>query len=404
MILGVRGQLSKLSGEEMGAVLVCMRQSIDRLELEFAELAAAFAATDEWEQQGSVSPIHWLRYNCKMAGGAAADRICVGEQVAALPHSAEALADGRIGFAHLALLARTQEAVAGNGRSLDEGRLLVEAQRLSVKQFRDACHHARHAADAEGVARDEADAVEARFLELKPNEDGSLFIRGFLDSAGGAALRTALEPLARPSGRDDDRLRERRLADALVELAGHALDSGTLPNRGGQRPHLTVTASFETVKGLLGAPAAEMEFSLPISTRIVERLACDCSLTRVLLDSQSMVIDIGREQRIITGSRRRALVARDRHCRWPGCDRPAGWTNAHHLVHWIHGGSSDLNNQVLLCHRHHWMVHEGGWQLVKGESGELVTIPPQYGRGPTVSWEESPAWRPPGEVPSLLGA
>src|ERR1700738_1908439 len=122
MILGVGGQLSKLSAEEMGAVLVCLRQSIDRLELEFAELAAAFAAHDEWDQQGSVSPIHWLRHKCKMAGGAAADRICVGEQVAALPHSAEALADGRIGFAHIALLARTQEALTGNGRSLDEAR------------------------------------------------------------------------------------------------------------------------------------------------------------------------------------------------------------------------------------------------------------------------------------------
>ena len=371
-------------------MLVCLRQSIDRLELEFAELAAAFAATDEWEQQGSVSPIHWLRYNCKMAGGAAADRICVGEQIDNLPCSAEALTDGRIGFTHVALMARTQEAVSGNGRSLDEGRLLREAERLSVKQFRDACHHARHAADPEGAAADEADAVGARFLELKPNEDGSLYIKGFLDSIGSAALRTALEPLARPSGKDDDRRRERRLADALVELTSHALDGGSLPSRGAQRPHLTVTASYDTVLGKLGAPAADMEFSLPISTRIVERLACDCNLTRVLLNSDSMVIDVGREKRIITGSRRRALVARDKHCRWPGCDRPAAWTNAHHLVHWIHGGTSDLDNQVLLCYRHHWMVHEGGWRLVKGEGGSLIAIPPAYAID---SWTRGPGLR-----------
>ena len=390
MILGVGGQLSKLSAEEIGGVLVCLRQSIDRLELEFAELAAAFAATDEWEQQGSVSPIHWLRYNCKMAGGAAADRICVGEQIDNLPCSAEALTDGRIGFTHVALMARTQEAVSGTGRSLDEGRLLREAERLSVKQFRDACHHARHAADPEGAAADEADAVGARFLELKPNEDGSLYIKGFLDSIGSAALRTALEPLARPSGKDDDRRRERRLADALVELTSHALDGGSLPSRGAQRPHLTVTASYDTVLGKLGAPAADMEFSLPISTRIVERLACDCNLTRVLLNSDSMVIDVGREKRIITGSRRRALVARDKHCRWPGCDRPAAWTNAHHLVHWIHGGTSDLDNQVLLCYRHHWMVHEGGWRLVKGEGGSLIAIPPAYAID---SWTRGPGLR-----------
>ena len=123
---------------------------------------------------------------------------------------------------------------------------------------------------------------------------------------------------------------------------------------------------------------------------IVERFACDCSLTRVLVDSDSMVIDVGREKRILTGSRRRALVARDKHCRWPGCDRPASWTNAHHLVHWIHGGTSDLDNQVLLCYRHHWMVHEGGWQVMNAEDGNLIAIPPTYAidswtRGPGMS-------------------
>src|SRR6185437_16504063 len=99
----------------------------------------------------------------------------------------------------------------------------------------------------------------------------SLLISGVLDPVGGAAVRTALEPLARRSGAHDDRDLERRQADALVELA-----SG-----GGSQAQLQVTSSVETLLGLAGAPAAEVEFSLPVSSRVVERLACDCSVTRV---------------------------------------------------------------------------------------------------------------------------
>jgi hypothetical protein len=168
----------------------------------------------------------------------------------------------------------------------------------------------------------------------------------------------------------------------------HALDSGLLPQQGSQRTALQVTTSLETLLGLCGAPAAEMEFSLPISAKAVERLACDCSVTRILLDSDSMVIDVGRAKRTVSGPTRKALNARDRHCVWPGCDRPVTWTSGHHLWHWIHGGTSDPRNLALLCYRHHWNVHEGNWQIVRTEDG-FITIPPPTGfeppaRGPDV--------------------
>jgi hypothetical protein len=203
-------------------------------------------------------------------------------------------------------------------------------------------------------------------------------LSGVLDAFGGAALRTALEPLAHKSGEHDKRERGQRLADALVELAS-----------GGPHPaSIQVTSSVETLLGLAGAAAADMEFSLPISSKIVERLACDCSVTRVLLDSESAVIDVGRAKRVVSGPARRALTARDGTCRWPGCDRPASWTAAHHVVHWIHGGTTDLDNLILLCHRHHWMVHEGKWQLVRSDDGRMLAIPP------TVRFGMAPASRP----------
>ena len=383
--------LVELSGEQLGAELVGLRHLVDLLEVEFAKLASRFAETDEWDDGGFYSPIHWIRVNCHLGGGAASDRITVGEQLDQLPLSSVALEEGGIGFGHLALLARTSEAVSEAPRALDEGRLLAKGLELTVTDFRKACQRERHAADPDGFAKDERETAEERKLTISSFEDGGLFLKGVFDPAGGAAIRNALEPLARKGGKDDWRPREQRLADALVELAGHALDSGVIPDRGSQRAHLQVTTSLETLLSRVGAPAADLELSLPISSMCVERLACDCNVTRILLDADSMVIDVGRTERRIKGATRKALNHRDRHCRWPGCDRPASWSQGHHLKHWIDGGQSDLANLVLLCHRHHWMVHEGRWQIVKREDGGYLTIPPpyrvdQWARGPGRTW------------------
>jgi hypothetical protein len=360
--------------------MVRLRNSIDLLEVAFSSMACDFARTDQYDQEGYDSPISWIKENCHMAGGAAADRVCVGQQLGLMDESSIALATGEIGFAHLALIARTSAAV---GERLDERKLLRQASNLSVAEFRTKCLHARHIADPEGYVDEEKQGVEARALTLTNTDEGVVLINGILDKVGGAALRTALEPLAKRAGKDDNRDRERRLADALVDLSMHALDTGLVP----QRTHMQVTTSLETLLGLCGAPAAELEFSLPISAKAVERLACDCSVTRILLGSDSTVIDVGRARRVISGPQRKALAVRDRGCIWPGCDRPASWTSGHHLAHWIRGGPTDLPNLVLLCYRHHWMVHEGDWQIVRTDDGRILTIPPttqfqQLPRGP----------------------
>jgi len=129
-----------------------------------------------------------------------------------------------------------------------------------------------------------------------------------------------------------------------------------------------------------------MEFSLPISAKAVERLACDCAVTRIILGSDSTVIDVGRARRTVSGPQRKALKVRDGGCTWPGCDRPVSMTEGHHIVHWVQNGPGDLPNLTLLCYRHHWMVHEGGWQIVRTADSRVLTIPPppfgQLPRGP----------------------
>lgn len=353
-----------------GASLSIDLQELSRcrnlIELKFSEMAAAFAATEEYDRQGSYSPVHWIRQNCHLTVAAAADRVTVGKHLATLPQFTEAMEEGEIGFAHLALIARESQALSESGSNLqfDEAPLLDKAV-VTVGRFRNFCHQ-RHANDPVAYAADQADKVVARSLELSTGEGGMVWVRGILDPEGGCMLRAALEPLAHSNGAGDHRKKDRRLADALVELAQH-----------GQRTTLQVTTTLDSLLDRTGAPAADVEFGLPISAASVQRLACDCNVTRILLDSDSLVIEVGRSRRVISPAQEKALRVRDRTCRWPGCDRPASFTAGHHLVHWAKGGRTDLSNLVLLCHRHHWMVHEGGWQIVRRADGEYLVMPPQ---------------------------
>lgn len=354
-----------------GEDLVELRHHIDALELEFSRRASAFAEGVQWDDEGFNTPLDWLRINCHMTSTAASDRLAVGERLPELQRSVRAMDAGEIGFAHLAVMARTANSIRGE---FDEAMLLDLAQENSPGKFHFKCMHYRHAVNAVQYAQEQEKLFEGRALRLSTAEDGCLLISGILDPVGGAAVRSVLEPLARASGEHDDRSLEQRFADAFEEAL-----------TGKQRVSMQVTASLETLLGLVGAPGAENEFTLPISSKTVERWACDCSLTRVLMQD-SVVIDVGRSERTVKGPRRRALIARDRHCQWPGCERPAARCDVHHIVLWMFGGDGAIENQVLLCRRHHRLAHEGRWQLVKTDDGRLLPIAPTvtfgYPRGP----------------------
>jgi HNH endonuclease len=91
---------------------------------------------------------------------------------------------------------------------------------------------------------------------------------------------------------------------------------------------------------------------------------------------------VGRTSRVVSAAQRAALVVRDGGCAVPGCDRPPGWCEAHHLVHWLHGGPTDLENLALLCRAHHRAVHEGGWRLGRDPDGRLTSTPPHRKQRP----------------------
>lgn len=373
----VHRQRGERGGPRLREELLMLRRACDLIELEHSSVAAELERCGPGEWEGAASAWDWIRHSTRTSGAVASRALAVGRMEHRITDSTEAMLEGRIGFGHLALVASTLEGLAAAGREhhLDEERLLQQAEEHSVGRFSHDCVQARHMADAEAMKGEHRERIRNRRLEFIPCGDGGVAIRALLDEVGGATLRTALEPLARPNGFGDSRTRERRLADALIELASHVLDQGSLPKHHSQRPHLQVTASVETLMGLAGAPAAELEFSTPITAEALRRIACDSSLFRVLVSAESAVLDVGRARRMPSAGTRRAVAARDQHCVWPGCDRRAYWSSFHHVQHWGENGPTELGNVVLCCYRHHELVHEGGWKMVRTDEG-VVVVPP----------------------------
>jgi hypothetical protein len=150
-----------------------------------------------------------------------------------------------------------------------------------------------------------------------------------------------------------------RRHDALGEICRQWLDRGDRPSVAGERPHVTVTVASDALKDDARA-ASEMDHVGPIDAEAARRLACDASIMRVVMSGTSQPLDVGRRTPVIPPPMRRAVMVRDRHCRFPGCDRPQTWCDAHHVVHWADGGPTALPNLLLLCRRHHRLIHQRG--------------------------------------------
>ena len=179
-----------------------------------------------------------------------------------------------------------------------------------------------------------------------------------------------------PPAFDDHRSAAQRRADALVEAARRLLDGGDLPQRAGQKPHLLVNVDLSTLSQQPHSQAADLEWTQPIPAETARRLACDCSVTPLLKGAESHQVEAGRASRVISPSMRRALHARDKTCRFPGCDIPAAWTDGHHIQHWADGGPTEMWNVMLFCRRHHMRFHEGGFRLVPRDGGFAIVEPP----------------------------
>lgn len=217
----------------------------------------------------------------------------------------------------------------------------------------------------DGELQSEQDLAK-RFVALSQPMDAGVGVfeyRLTLDVEGKAILEAAVGPLSAPrpiEGERDLRPAEQRRGDALIEVVRRAMSSGeSVPTTA--KAQLFVSVDYDVLaSGLRGAGSTIGGTDSPtlLAPETVRRLACDASLIPLVLGTETEVIDWGRQKRLFTPAQTKRLWLRDGGCTFPACTAPALSCDAHHLVHWADGGSSDLGNAALLCGHHHTIVHQ----------------------------------------------
>ena len=171
-----------------------------------------------------------------------------------------------------------------------------------------------------------------------------------------------------------------RRADALGDICRFFLDHQHDHRGGRHRPHLNVVVDFEDLAA--GRPGRFVDGS-SLSGPATGRLACDAAVHRAVVEGLSTILDYGTATRTIPTPLWNALVVRDEHCRFPGCDRPPSWCDGHH-VRWVeHGGPTRLADLVLACRRHHQLLHTPGWRAHLDDDGTFSVTHPYGGVGTT---------------------
>jgi hypothetical protein len=352
--------LSSLSPVAVEDDLFELMRDAEALEGQILRRLAVVDRHRTFERDGHLSTVSWLADRFRLSRGRAAELVRVARALERMPATRQAFADGEISSSSVRMLVEARgvhpEAFA------ESEELLVEAAwSLSVRQLQVAVGHWKQLADErQGVGDDDLHA--RRSLHVSATIFGMVRVDGDLDPETGESLLTALRAVMdaeiRSADGEDRRTPAERRADALGEICGSYLKRSDRSQVSGERPHVTVTVDLEALRG--GSGRSELDHVGPVAAGTARRLACDASVSRVVLKGKSEPIDVGRQTPVVPAALRRAVVIRDRYCRFPGCDRPHSWCDAHHIVHWADGGATALSNLVLLCRRHHRMLHERG--------------------------------------------
>ena len=222
----------------------------------------------------------------------------------------------------------------------------------------------------------EALAAPKNVFRSSRDEAGWMHFSGSIEPESAEELDAMLGALAKPDGPSDERPATQRLGDAFCDVIHHAIDSPDQPTRGGEKPHLNATMDFAALRK--GVGTATLEGGAQLGAAAVRRIACDAGIVPMVMSGASVPLDLGRTHRLVTPRLRTALNARDKGCAFPNCDRPARWSDAHHIRHWLDGGATDLANMVLLCRRHHRIIHHSEWEVRMTGSGVPEFIPPRW--------------------------
>ncbi len=329
--------------------LVRLRRRMDRTDAIYADWMLVAHQRGVGTVDSSKSTPAWMRWQTGAPLGATRRTIQRGELSELLPETGTAWRDGEISTA--AVDAMLSARVAGHDDELRniESEFLRLARRGDQRSLEHAAARFREMASADGTRPAEPDG-----LNLSKVLDGRSKITGELSGLAAETVTTALAAFMDPPAEGDDRTPAQRRADALVRICQIALAHGAAGVRAAG--NVTVVLDWHTFTN--GEPGrADGHFTGPIPRTDIERLLCDCSVSRVVIGPDSQPLDVGRSTRVWSSALRAAITARDQHCRWPGCEIPAPWTEIHHHRPWESGGDTSVPNGVSLCSHHHHFLH-----------------------------------------------
>jgi hypothetical protein len=359
---GLEAALDKVAADDPAVDVARLRRLVDRAEFLWIRAARASERAGEWQADGSVSAAAWLRERCGVSHGNAAGALRIGRMLESMPQVAEAFANGETSRQHVGVIEHAATPQRRDAIEAFDETLARAATNLSPHDLRTIVSRIADAIDGDdGLATDQARYARRR-LHLSKTLDGMGALDGLLDPEGREIVLTALDALMdHDRDRDDPRTRAQRRADALVDLCKVGLAHAELGPGRRNPPHLSGTIDYEALERRAGhALAHDVRAEAahgPLSIATLRRIACDARISRVITDGASQPLDVGRASRTVTPAQWRALVARDRGCTHPGCDRPPGWCEAHHITHWADGGTTTLDNLKLYCTRHHHDAH-----------------------------------------------
>jgi hypothetical protein len=370
----------------------------------FLQLVAEFDRRNGWSDGSTPSCAHWLTWKCGIDLGAAREKVRVAHALEKLPRVASAMARGQLSYSKVRALTRVACAKT-------EEYFLQIALHGTASHVETLVRQYRRVQEAEELSR-EARQQAARGLHYFYDEDGSLIVKARLPAEVGAlfvsALDRALEdqpvpkaptrppqpitigplpnaagsPTPRPADPDDVSAETStpapsfaaRRADALATIAESFLAHGVAALKGGERHQIVVHVDAETLQERT-AGRCELENGPALAAETARRLACDASVVGIVENEEGEPLSVGRKTRTIPPALRRALNARDRGCRFPGCSNKR-YVDAHHIQHWAEGGETKPSNLVTLCRFHHRQVHEGRVAIHVLDDGALRFVRP----------------------------
>lgn len=384
-----------LSGPDVTAAIADTQRLVNQAHGLLVRLLGEAAERDIPRHDGAHSLTGWLRDTLRLTPAEAAKtaRLVAVTTRGPLTRTGAALTTGAVTLdqacAVADAVANLSSAVPAAAKQQAEQILLGETDRLDPTVLRRLGARVAERVDPDGTdARDgavvlaaEQRALRDRFLTLRDDGRGAVQVHGRFDAVAAETITQAIAPFTAPRTGDDEpadrRTPGQRRADALVQVCQRALADPDRPAVGGDRPQVVITVDFDKLREQVGVGV--LPDGTPVTVATIRRLACEAEVIPMVLGTDGVPLDVGRTARTVTGHLRKAVIARDHGCAFPGCDRPATWCQVHHIRHWADGGPTALSNAVLVCPHHHKLVERGTWQVrLNTRDGHPEFIPPAW--------------------------